>query len=323
MNERSRDYLKRAEQLSRYNLAVRRLVREHAENMQVQLQFHARSRSVFFPGKAPQAEGAHGPASPPMPALMPPPSTDSKGAFMWDINLISRLVSRGISAALKTVGRALAWTEEAFHGEPLHTLDSHKAEIVKSLPQNVPYALMGDHGETFEFTDHRPVLYALLRSTAMIPHKDFVNSFQMGPLVSMRATGRSRSFFLTTMDKRYIIKTVNPEEHECLSEIKEDYYTVCSLSLCYFVFSFLCIHARTLCLCVQHMSNVAASLLVRFFAHFTLKLHGSQCDLHSYGVIMENVFPVDPMYISATFDLKGSTYKRFVSFIGMRLIVNR
>ena len=40
------------------------------------------------------------------------------------------------------------------------------------------------------------------------------------------------------------------------------------------------------------MSNVAASLLVRFFVHFTLKLHGSQCDLHSYGIIMENVYKI-------------------------------
>ena len=127
----------------------------------------------------------------------------------------------------------------------------------------------------------------------------------------MRATGRSRSFFLTTIDKRYIVKTVNPEEHACLSEIEEDYYTVCYhrpycqwILVLYFIIAFSV---------EQHMNNVAASLLVRFFGHFTLKLHGSQCDLHSYGVIMENVFPVEPKFISATFDLKGSTYKRFAA----------
>ena len=62
----------------------------------------------------------------------------------------------------------------------------------------------------------------------------------------------------------------------------------------------------------QHMNNVAASLLVRFFSHFTLRLHGTQCDLHSYGVIMENIFPVESSCIAETYDLKGSTYKRFV-----------
>lgn len=60
----------------------------------------------------------------------------------------------------------------------------------------------------------------------------------------------------------------------------------------------------------QHMNNVAASLLVRFFSHFTLRLHGTQCDLHSYGVIMENIFPVESSCIAETYDLKGSTYKR-------------
>lgn len=62
----------------------------------------------------------------------------------------------------------------------------------------------------------------------------------------------------------------------------------------------------------QHMNNVAASLLVRFFSHFTLRLHGTQCDLHSYGVIMENIFPVESSCIAETYDLKGSTYKRSV-----------
>ena len=60
------------------------------------------------------------------------------------------------------------------------------------------------------------------------------------------------------------------------------------------------------------MNNVSASLLVRFFGHFTLRLHGTQCDLRAFGVIMENVFPIESIYIAETFDLKGSTYKRFV-----------
>ena len=146
----------------------------------------------------------------------------------WDGAVISRLISRGILMSLKAVEHALAWTDKAYGGQPLHTLDTHKTEIIASLPTNVPFALVGDHGETYEYVDHKPVLYALLRSKAMIPHSDFVHSFAEAPLVSMRATGRSRSFFFTTADKRYVVKTVNPEENEGLNNIEDDYYTVCT-----------------------------------------------------------------------------------------------
>lgn len=245
VNERSRDYLKRAEMLSRYNRAVRELYRREQIVLPRRTRAHARQLVEIPLARRTQ------PPLPPLPPLLPaPPPAGPAGSgagtgpgtpalgfgsggpsTVWDVGMIARLVSRGIYASLQAVGHALAWTARAYGGQPLHTLDAHKTEIIGSLPPNVPFALVGDHGETFEYVDHRPVLYALLRSTAMIPPADFLRSFTAGPLVSMRATGRSRSFFFTTQDKRYIVKTINPEEHECLSSIEEDYYTVCESAL--------------------------------------------------------------------------------------------
>lgn len=250
VNERSRDYLKRAEMLSRYNRAVRDLYRRQQIVLPRRTRAHARQlveipllRATLPPLRLPQLppQLQQSQQQPQQQQLVQPPQqrppspqgsriglgTPGGPSTVWDVGMIARLVSRGIIAALQAVDRALAWTRAAYGGQPLHTLDAHRTAIVASLPPNVPFALVGDHGETFEYVDHRPVLYALLRSTAMIPHADFVRSFTAGPLVSMRATGRSRSFFFTTQDKRYIVKTINPEEHDCLSSIEEDYYTVC------------------------------------------------------------------------------------------------
>lgn len=252
VNERSRDYLKRAEMLSRYNSAVRDLYRRQQIVLPRRTRAHARQLVEI-----PLARGTPRPLLPaqPLPQPLPQPAgavgaagaaglgTGLGGApsTVWDVAMIARLVSRGIIASLQAVGHALAWTGAAYGGQALHTLDAHKTEIIGSLPPNVPFALVGDHGETFEYVDHRPVLYALLRSTAMIPPADFVRSFTAGPLVSMRATGRSRSFFFTTPDKRYIVKTINPEEHDCLSAIEEDYYTVCGTHCCYLYEELTCI----------------------------------------------------------------------------------
>lgn len=60
------------------------------------------------------------------------------------------------------------------------------------------------------------------------------------------------------------------------------------------------------------MSSVSASLLVKFFSHFTLK-RTSGSGFNAYVVIMENIFPPDRTSVTECFDLKGSTYKRIAS----------
>jgi len=135
------------------------------------------------------------------------------------------------------------------------------------------------------FTDYAPNAFRKIRESCGISDEEYMASFSpenlFGTLEEVISTGRSGSFFFRTKDKKYLLKTLPPEEAQLLMKSLFDY--------------------------TMYIIKNPHTLLVRFFGHH--KLVYQKRDI--YFVVMANVFHTN-LPIHEQYDLKGSTLGRHV-----------
>jgi len=138
----------------------------------------------------------------------------------------------------------------------------------------------------FRFFDYHPTVFAKFRSLDGISSPEYlrslnVHNFMQGANLKV-SDGRSGSFFCFSADRKFILKTILPQEAKFLSKILPSL-------LEYF-------------LCNQ------GSLISKFFGFHGVKVPGGNI-IHM--VVMANVFNTMNK-IHACYDLKGSWVDRFV-----------
>jgi hypothetical protein len=142
----------------------------------------------------------------------------------------------------------------------------------------------------YKFTDYAPCIFQRLRSHFGILKTDYIKSLgvekivhslmanEFSSLSGQCSSGKSGSFFFSSDDGRFMLKTITASEYEFFRSILPDY--------CF------------------HMMKNPSSLLTRFYG-----LHKIQGEHTVYFVIMGNLFKTR-FEIHEQFDLKGSTYGR-------------
>ena len=101
-------------------------------------------------------------------------------------------------------------------------------------------------------------------------------------LSELGSPGKSGSFFYFSRDYRFIIKTLRPAEHRFLRSILKDYY--------------------------NHVRTNPNTIISQFYGLHRVKTRFGK---RIHFVVMNNLFPPH-MDIHATFDLKGSTFGRYL-----------
>lgn len=145
---------------------------------------------------------------PNLPLRQPPPSSETIA------KLIVQSVSKSIKESLgKTVTVKSLWNKGDEEGATEVTEEVAKHTIT-----------IGD--EVFELIDHSPATFHMLRETLALKDELYLRSFTQDKLDGLRATGKSGSFFYQTKDRKFIVKSINEEEHECLIDITQDYFVV-------------------------------------------------------------------------------------------------
>lgn len=153
------------------------------------------------------------------------------------------------------------------------------------------------------FFNVAPTIFQEIRSLYDIENEDYLKSIgsetlitslmkgEVSSLISLTTSGKSGSFFYYSFDGKYILKTVKREEYKFLKVILQGYY--------------------------EHLKNNKDTLIPKFFGlhkiFYTKKkaLRGYLSTKKVYFVIMNNLFDTE-LEIHKRYDLKGSTYKRFV-----------
>lgn len=145
-----------------------------------------------------------------------------------------------------------------------------------------------------QFIDFAPTMFNSLRKINGIFPEKYIES--LGPEIlskvittnietfeGLGSSGQSGSFFFTTPDKRYLVKTISKEEFELFLKILQNYY--------------------------EHLSKNNHSLIAKIYGlhKIRLKIKGKQTEW--IIVVMQNIMCTSKE-ILAKYDLKGSTYKR-------------
>lgn len=115
---------------------------------------------------------------------------------------------------------------------------------------------------------------------SLAPEKNAQCVFKAG-----EASGASGSFFFFSSDKRFIIKTMSPEEKKFFKiKFAQPYF--------------------------DHLRNNPTSLLARIYGIYTVKIDGI-CAVHLM-LMAHTMQVVNPVKVERVFDLKGSTVDRNV-----------
>ncbi|KAF7730388.1 Phosphatidylinositol-4-phosphate 5-kinase [Apophysomyces ossiformis] len=135
----------------------------------------------------------------------------------------------------------------------------------------------------FKFKDYAPWAFRHLRERFGIDPADYLISLTSKYILSeLGSPGKSGSFFYYSRDYRFIIKTIHHTEHKFMRKILRQYH--------------------------DHVCNNPDTLLCRYYGLHRVKLpHGRKI----HFVVMGNVFPPNKD-IHETYDLKGSTFGRFL-----------
>lgn len=142
-------------------------------------------------------------------------------------------------------------------------------------------------GQTFEFIDYAPLVFAHIRQLSSITTEQYTSSMSpsnfLGKLSDQLAKfsdGRSNSFFIFSPDKKFILKTINDQEAQVLLKMLPSLH--------------------------RYFSANPHSLITRFYGCHAVKVsHGELVHV----VVMGNVFS-SPMKIHECYDLKGSWVNR-------------
>jgi len=142
-------------------------------------------------------------------------------------------------------------------------------------------------GQTFEFIDYAPLVFAHIRELSAISAENYKASMAPGNFLGKLSDqlakfsdGRSNSFFIFSPDKKFIIKTINEEESKVLLRMLPSLH--------------------------RYFSANPHSLITRFYGcHGVRVSHGELVHV----VVMGNVFS-SPIAIHECYDLKGSWVNR-------------
>jgi len=135
-----------------------------------------------------------------------------------------------------------------------------------------------------KFKDFAPKVFYQIRKHFGVSGSDYLRSFSLENVTSIKGEGKSGAFFIFTKDKQFILKTATAEERDFLWRVLPYYW--------------------------QYMRRNPNSLLPRFYGVYSMKHEG--IGGVTRFVIMNNIFntPYDPV---EKFDLKGSSVGRSVS----------
>ncbi|KAI9027329.1 hypothetical protein CLU79DRAFT_803276 [Phycomyces nitens] len=175
------------------------------------------------------------------------------------------------------VGRVSAKTDR-----PIEDLDfkaAHKLAFDVTGDELTPGAKYD-----FKFKDYAPWAFRHLREKFGIDPADYLISLTSKYILSeLGSPGKSGSFFYYSRDYRFIIKTIHHTEHAFMRRILKQYH--------------------------DHVCRNPNTLLCRYYGLHRVKLpHGRKI----HFVVMGNVFPPNKD-IHETYDLKGSTFGRFLA----------
>ncbi|CCH62612.1 hypothetical protein TBLA_0H03310 [Henningerozyma blattae CBS 6284] len=141
----------------------------------------------------------------------------------------------------------------------------------------------------FKFKDYCPEVFREIRSLFGLDPADYLVSLTSKYILSeLNSPGKSGSFFYYSRDYRYIIKTIHHAEHIHLRRHLKEYYL--------------------------HIKNNPNTLVCQFYGLHRVKMpisfQNKVKHRKIYFIVMNNLFPPH-LEIDRTFDLKGSTWKRF------------
>lgn len=167
-------------------------------------------------------------------------------------------------------------------GSPVINSSDDRA-VSKQLAR--PHPSSKDYQEILiqEFNGHRfkeyaPWVFKRIRLRFGVRSVEYSRSLSEGLDHMSSGAGRSGSFFFTTPDRRFILKSVCKAETTLMIHVLESYF--------------------------NHITANANTLLTRFFGLYTMKVSGRKFRF----IVMNNVFEGGPP--DEAYDLKGSTVNR-------------
>ena len=141
------------------------------------------------------------------------------------------------------------------------------------------------------FTDYSPAIFNAIRSRFGVTKEEYLRSLGISQLKTnlffgcltslfeMTSSGRSGSFFYSSHDNKYILKTIPHAESQTLRRMLQGYY--------------------------EHIVKFPNTTITRFFGLHALSRGGAKIIF----VVMQNIF-LNQLPIRDTYDLKGSTINR-------------
>ena len=176
-------------------------------------------------GNDPRKKGEATRQLPNLPLRQPPPSSE----------VVAKLIVQSVSKSVKeSLGKTVTVKSLWNRGD-----EEDATEIIEEVAKHT--ITIGE--DVFELIDHSPATFHMLRETLALKDDSYLRSFTQDKLDGLRATGKSGSFFYQTKDRKFIIKSINEEEHKCLIDITQDYFMVSTLATFYmfiiYLFTFL------------------------------------------------------------------------------------
>mmetsp|Transcript_13713 Transcript_13713/g.26893 ORF Transcript_13713/g.26893 Transcript_13713/m.26893 type:complete len:422 (-) Transcript_13713:233-1498(-) len=138
----------------------------------------------------------------------------------------------------------------------------------------------------FEFKVYAPRVFGNIRNMMQIEPQEYILSICFNKYIEFISNSKSGAFFYYSNDGKYLIKTVEQAEANCLTGMLYQYS--------------------------QHLENNTDTRLCRMYGLYRLSLKNAIKGLHGtkfYFLIMESVF-YTARFIHLIYDLKGSSYGR-------------
>ena len=208
--------------------------------------------------------------------------------FEWLENHVMEYFMRDILIGVATaIKKSEIYYDEngeisALNAQDFHNFTKHKIEFKN-------YCLNDETVKNSEYLDvkvidYAPKCFAYLRKMENINIQEMIESFlpKNNKQGIKESQGKSGSFFISTDDNKYMIKTLKADEIELLKHVFLDKY-------------------------ITHIANNPNSLLCRLYGMYNIILgQGDEILI----IVMRNVIGDFNENVVVKFDLKGSTYKR-------------
>jgi len=218
-----------------------------------------------------------------------PATLMTKGDLM---NMIQEGVRLGISEAAKSNQIKVL--------RKIHTRPQNGTQSSSSSGQ-IPA-----QGKTMKYILHqyRPKNFHIMRKLSDVTTESFLESICDHELIGgfTEASGKSGSLFWYSSDRKYIMKSISPEESQLLQKISSTYTR------------YMATHPHSLICRILGMYKIETTVAMPSILRGSSKASRvrSNAVLTTRFVIMKNVFPVNPPPQMDKFDLKGTTEDRFV-----------